>query len=142
MIWVNQSSWKTSCQTRTSKLSSRTEGNHEKRIHGASVDPSRQSLHGKTIHGVAMHFETSDGQQNKCGIILSCKILFGDLVMANGRYFVMKVECVRCKMKQKIHIALRPDAASERMETIQCIQCNLFFRIPVPDRIVRGPYPA
>ena len=62
--------------------------------------------------------------------------------MANGKYFVMTVECVRCKTKHKIHVALRPVAKLERKETIQCLQCDLFFRIPVPDRIVRGPFPA
>ncbi len=50
--------------------------------------------------------------------------------MANVRYFVMTVECVRCKTKQNIHVALRPDATLERMETIQCLQCNLISRYP------------
>jgi hypothetical protein len=46
----------------------------------------------------------------------------------------MTVKCVGCKTKQKIHIGLRTDATLEHMETIQRIQCNLYFKIPVPDR--------
>ncbi len=63
--------------------------------------------------------------------------------MVHGKYFVMTVECARCKTKkQKIHVALRPDATLEHDETIECLKCNLYFRTPVPDRILRGPYPA
>jgi hypothetical protein len=62
--------------------------------------------------------------------------------MASGRYFVMTVECGACKTKQKIHVALGTGAEQERNETIPCIQCSNLFRVALPDKFIRGPYPA
>jgi phage FluMu protein Com len=62
--------------------------------------------------------------------------------MADERYVVMTVECPRCKTKQKIHVATRTGFAQMGDQPIRCIRCNTHFKVTVPDRIIRGPFPA
>jgi hypothetical protein len=62
--------------------------------------------------------------------------------VANERYTVIPVECPRCKIKQKIHVALRSAAAMERTEEIQCLNCKGRFNVTIPDTLIRGPFPA
>ena len=62
--------------------------------------------------------------------------------MADERYVVMTVECQRCKTKQKVHVAASPGGAQIRGQRIPCINCNKHFKATVPDRIIRGPFPA
>jgi hypothetical protein len=54
----------------------------------------------------------------------------------------MTVECARCKTKQKIHIANRTEVAQTGNETVLCINCNNPFKVKVPDKLIRGPFPA
>lgn len=62
--------------------------------------------------------------------------------MANERYVIMTVECPRCKTKQKIHVAVRTGPSQMADETISCVNCNNRFNVTVPDKIIRGPFPA
>ena len=62
--------------------------------------------------------------------------------MADERYVVMTVECSRCKTKQKVHVAARAGFAQMGDQTIRCIRCNTHFKVTVPDRIIRGPFPV
>jgi hypothetical protein len=63
--------------------------------------------------------------------------------MPENRYFVMTVECARCKTKQKIHIANRTEIAQKGSnEKIPCINCDYRFEVKVPDKLIRGPFPV
>lgn len=62
--------------------------------------------------------------------------------MLGERYVVLTVECSHCKTKQKIHVAVRAGGAHVDGQTIPCIQCDLDFIVTVPDKIIRGPFPA
>jgi hypothetical protein len=67
---------------------------------------------------------------------------FRDSLMSDKRYLVMTVECGRCKTKQKIHIANRTEVAQKGSEKVPCINCDHRFEVKVPDRFIRGPFPA
>jgi hypothetical protein len=62
--------------------------------------------------------------------------------MADKLYAVMTVECQNCKTKQKVHVAARSGFAQMGDQTIQCLLCDKYFKVTVPDRIVGGPFPA
>ena len=62
--------------------------------------------------------------------------------MADERFVVMTVECQRRKTKQKVHIAASTDGAQVGNQMIQCINCNNHFKVTIPDRIIRGPFPV
>ena len=62
--------------------------------------------------------------------------------MADQLYVVMTVECQHCKTKQKVHIAASAGGAQMSNQTIQCINCNNYFWVTVPAKIVGGPFPA
>jgi hypothetical protein len=62
--------------------------------------------------------------------------------MANDHYIVMTVECSRCKTKQKVHVAVRTGPTQMADHAIPCLNCNGLFKVTVPDRIIRGPFPA
>jgi len=62
--------------------------------------------------------------------------------MADERYIIVTVECPSCKTKQKVHVAARVGAAYVADQTIPCIQCEIQFSVTVPDKIIRGPFPA
>jgi uncharacterized metal-binding protein YceD (DUF177 family) len=63
--------------------------------------------------------------------------------MADERYVVMTVECSRCKTKQKVHVdtptGLPPKIGDQ---TVPCVRCGDHFKVTLPDRIIRGPFPA
>jgi hypothetical protein len=61
--------------------------------------------------------------------------------MASELYIVMTVECSRCKTKQKVHVAVRTGPTQMGDQTIQCIQCDNYFKVMAIDRIVGGPFP-
>lgn len=62
--------------------------------------------------------------------------------MAGERYVVMAVECPRCKTKQKVHVNARTGVSQMGEEMILCLQCNHSFKVMLPDKIIRGPFPA
>jgi transposase-like protein len=62
--------------------------------------------------------------------------------MANERYIVMTVECPRCKTKQKVHVSTNIGGAQMGDQKLSCIKCDDHFKATVPDRIIRGPFPA
>jgi transcription elongation factor Elf1 len=72
-----------------------------------------------------------------CGIMKT-----GDPEMADERYVVMTVECPRCQIKQKVHVAVHTGPTLMGDQTIPCLNCNSHFKVTVPDRIIRGPFPA
>jgi len=63
-------------------------------------------------------------------------------MVANDHYIVVTVECSRCKIKQKVHIADSRTRAPIAPQMIPCINCDNPFKVVVPDRILRGPFPA
>jgi hypothetical protein len=62
--------------------------------------------------------------------------------VANEPYIIMTLECSSCKTKQKIHVAARPGFSKKADERIPCINCGNQFKVSVPDKIIRGPFPA
>jgi hypothetical protein len=62
--------------------------------------------------------------------------------MANMHYIIVTVECSGCKTKQKLHVASGAGAAEERGARVPCINCGYHFEVSVPDKILRGPFPA
>jgi hypothetical protein len=63
--------------------------------------------------------------------------------MADERYVVMTVECSRCKTKQRVYVNTRtglPPKIGDQM--VLCIRCGDHFKVTLPDRIIRGPFPA
>jgi transcription elongation factor Elf1 len=62
--------------------------------------------------------------------------------MLGERYIVMTVECPRCKTKQKVHVYTSIEGTQIGSQTILCIQCENPFKVTVPDKIIRGPFPA
>jgi hypothetical protein len=63
--------------------------------------------------------------------------------MADERYIIMTVECPRCRTKQKVHVNTRAGLPLKiGDERVQCIRCDIQFKVTVPDRIIRGPFPA
>ena len=62
--------------------------------------------------------------------------------MADGRYVVTTVQCSLCKAKQKIHVAARVGFGQMGHHIIRCINCEKYFDVMVPDKIIRGPFPA
>ena len=62
--------------------------------------------------------------------------------MADERFVVMTVECQHCKTKQKVHIAARTGVGQMGDQNILCIRCNNHFKVTVPDKILRGPFPV
>lgn len=62
--------------------------------------------------------------------------------MADERIVVMTVECPRCKTKQKIHVAFRAGFGQMGDETIHYLNCDIRFKVTVPDKNVHGPFPA
>jgi phage FluMu protein Com len=60
--------------------------------------------------------------------------------MPDEHYFIVKVECSRCKTKQKVHVATPAGLALTGIQTIQCIKCGIHFKVSFSGRIIRGPF--
>ena len=61
--------------------------------------------------------------------------------MADDRYVVTTVECSHCKTKQKVHVYARTGISQMSDQAIPCIYCDNPFKVTVPDKIIRGPFP-
>ena len=62
--------------------------------------------------------------------------------MTDKRFVVLLVECPRCKVRQKIHVAARPGPTVTTGEMVRCLNCDHYFEANVPDKIVDGPFPT
>jgi hypothetical protein len=62
--------------------------------------------------------------------------------MTDKRYVIVTVECPRCKTKQKVHVTVRVGFGQMNDEAIRCLNCDSHFNAAVPDKILRGPFPA
>ena len=62
--------------------------------------------------------------------------------MADKPYVVMTVECQHCKTKQKVHVATPAGLALTGGQTIQCIKCDIQFKVSFSGKIIRGPFSA
>jgi hypothetical protein len=62
--------------------------------------------------------------------------------MADDRYVVMTVECQYCNTKQKVNVAASTGSSQMVDQTIQCLKCENYFKVTVPDSIIRGPFPV
>ena len=60
--------------------------------------------------------------------------------MADEPYFVMTVECSVCETRQKVHVRVST-GGQVHDQTIACLNCNSYFKVAVPDRIIDGPFP-
>jgi len=58
------------------------------------------------------------------------------------RYLVMRVECSRCKTKQKVHVNARIGFAQIGDQAVVSLQRDNPFKVILPDKIIRGPFPA
>ena len=62
--------------------------------------------------------------------------------MADERYVVVTVECPRSKTKQKVHVNVRTGISQIGNQVVLCLRCDNPFNVMVPDRTIRGPFPA
>ncbi len=54
----------------------------------------------------------------------------------------LKLQCPRCKTLQKVHIAARHRFGKSGGERIPCINCDNRIKVTIPNKIIRGPFPA
>ena len=52
------------------------------------------------------------------------------------------LKCPRCKTLQKVHIAARAGFGESSGDRIPCIKCDNHFKVTIPDKILRGPFPG
>jgi hypothetical protein len=57
-------------------------------------------------------------------------------------YVVLTQQCPRCKTQQKVHIISGPGFQQASGERLACLNCNHRFKVNVPNKIIRGPFPA
>ena len=57
-------------------------------------------------------------------------------------YISVTVECTHCKTKQKVNVAFLTGLTQMADESIQCLNCDNRFSISLPNKIIRGPFPA
>jgi hypothetical protein len=62
--------------------------------------------------------------------------------MTDEHYNITTVKCSRCKTKQKVHVAVRNGPTLMADESIQCLNCDNRFNVSLPNKILRGPFPA
>jgi len=62
--------------------------------------------------------------------------------MPDEHYFIVTVKCSRCKTKQKVHVATPAGLALTGGQTIQCIKCDIQFKVSFSGKIIRGPFSA
>lgn len=63
-------------------------------------------------------------------------------MLGDEHYLIMRVQCPHCKTRQKIHVEAYPKPTVVTEETIRCLNCNDYFMPNVPNKIIRGPFPA
>jgi hypothetical protein len=62
-------------------------------------------------------------------------------MVTDKSYIAVTVECSRCKVQQKIHIAARTEFAQLAGERVRWINCDHSFKVTVADKIIGGPFP-
>ncbi len=62
----------------------------------------------------------------------------------NKPYTPLKISCSHCQTPQVIHMLHTLGGSSQPLETVTCIdaECLWTFDMPVPCRIIRGPFPV
>lgn len=70
------------------------------------------------------------------------RLMHGTSIMLDKDYDVIIIECPRCKVEQKVHVSARPGHGVTGNERVRCINCNHHFEVRIPDKIIRGPFPA
>ena len=66
----------------------------------------------------------------------------GSVLTGEKHYVVVTLQCPRCKTLQNVHIAARPGFGGMGGEKVPCINCENRFKVTIPDKILRGPFPA
>lgn len=66
----------------------------------------------------------------------------GSVLSGEKQYVVVTLQCPRCKTLQNFHIAARPGFGGLGAEKVSCINCENRFKLTIPDKIIRGPFPA
>jgi hypothetical protein len=57
-------------------------------------------------------------------------------------FVVVTLQCPRCRIQQIAQIATRIGFGRASGEKTSCIHCGHHFKITIPDKIIRGPFPA
>jgi transcription elongation factor Elf1 len=60
--------------------------------------------------------------------------------MNNERYGVMPATCTHCGEKFAVHVAFKAGSAQMADQSVLCSNCQKYFEVMVPDRIIGGPY--
>jgi hypothetical protein len=66
----------------------------------------------------------------------------GSILASKKPFLVVTLHCPRCKAPQKVQIASRPELGLPDEERISCISCDFHFKVTIPEKIIRGPFPA
>jgi hypothetical protein len=66
----------------------------------------------------------------------------GSVLSGEKQYMVVTLQCPRCKTFQKVHIDARPGFEQTGGEKVSCLYCDHHFKLTIPEKIIRGPYPA
>jgi hypothetical protein len=66
----------------------------------------------------------------------------GSVLTGEKDHVVLTLRCPRCKTSQKIHISASVGSGKVGGGVISCINCDHHFKVRIPDKIIRGPFPA
>jgi Zn ribbon nucleic-acid-binding protein len=66
----------------------------------------------------------------------------GSVLSGEKVFIVVALVCPRCKTQQNVHIAVHSTFTHPRGERCSCINCGHHFKVTVPTKIVRGPFPV
>jgi hypothetical protein len=57
-------------------------------------------------------------------------------------YVVLGLQCPCCKTPQKVQVAVHIGVGNVGGERISCISCDHHFKVTIPEKIIREPFPA
>ena len=66
----------------------------------------------------------------------------GSASSGKKNYVVVKLQCPLCKTMQNIHIAVRAVFGGLGGDRVACVNCDHRFKVTIPNKIIRGPFPA
>jgi hypothetical protein len=66
----------------------------------------------------------------------------GSVLSGEKVHVVVALVCPRCKTQQNVHIAVRSTFAQAGGERCSCINCDHHFKVTIPTKIIRGPFPV
>ncbi len=66
----------------------------------------------------------------------------GPARLSQKPYIVVTLQCPLCNTPQKVHLDARPKFGQARGERVSCVSCGHHFKLTIPEKIIRGPFPA